>query len=126
MTATYRLIRSVDPLLRRAEAGRALFVTTNLQQTTRAFWAPYAASKAGMEALVRCYADEVEHTRVRCALIDPGPMRTRMRMAAFPGEDPAELTPPDALAPLVVELARADREPPGGVVDFRGWAEAAA
>jgi NAD(P)-dependent dehydrogenase (short-subunit alcohol dehydrogenase family) len=64
-----------------------------------------------MEALVRVYADEVEHTAVRCTLLSPGPMRTRMRMNAFPGEDPADLTPPEAIAPLVVELARADREP---------------
>ena len=126
MTAAYRLIRSMDPLLRRAEAGRGLFVTTNVQRVSRAFWAPYAASKAGLEALVRCYGDEVEHTPVRCALVDPGPMRTRMRMSAFPGEDPADLTPPEAIAPLMVELARADREPPKAPVYFPDWAGAQA
>ncbi len=126
MTATYRLIRSVDPLLRRAEAGRAIFTTTNIASTTRAFWATYAATKAGMEALVRCYADEVEHTPVRCALLSPGPMRTRMRMSAFPGEDPADLAPPEEIVPLVVELARSDREPPKEVVNFPAWRAAQA
>ena len=121
MTATYRLIRSMDPLLRRADAGRAIFVTIDVAKSTRAFWATYAATKAGLEALVRCYADEVEHTAVRCALLDPGPMRTRLRMVAFPGEDPADLTPSEALTPLVVELARGDREPPKEVVSFVDW-----
>ena len=71
-----------------------------------------------MEALVRTYADETEHTAVRCALLSPGPMRTRMRATAFPGEDAGALPPPEALAPLALELSRADREPPQGVVRF--------
>lgn len=120
MTATYRLIRSMDPLLRAAPAGRAVFLTTGVAATQRAFFGAYAATKAGMEALVRTYADEMEHTAVRCALLSPGPMRTRMRAQAFPGEDPAELPPPEALAPLALELARADREPPQEVVRFTG------
>ncbi len=121
MTANYRLIRSMDPLLRRSDAGRAIFVTTNVAFTTRAFWATYAATKAGLEALVRCYADEVENTPVRCILLSPGPMRTRMRMTAFPGEDPQESPPPEAIVPLVVELARSDLEPPKDVVNYREW-----
>ncbi len=124
MTATYRLIRSMDPLLRRAEAGRAIFLTSGAAALPRAFWGAYAATKAGMEALVRVYADEVEHTAVRCTLLSPGPMRTRMRMNAFPGEDPADLTPPEAIVPLVVELARADREP-GALVLYQEWAAGA-
>jgi NAD(P)-dependent dehydrogenase (short-subunit alcohol dehydrogenase family) len=122
MTATYRLIRSMDPLLRKAEAGRAIFLTSGAASSPRAFWGAYAATKAGMEALVRVYADEVDHTSVRCTLLSPGPMRTRMRMNAFPGEDPVSLTPPEAIAPLVVELARTDREPPARVL-YQEWAE---
>ena len=72
--------------------------------------------------LVGCYADEVAHTPVRCALLNPGPMRTRMRAAAFPGEDPQALTPPGAIVPLVLDLARADKTPPEGVVNFSAWA----
>jgi NAD(P)-dependent dehydrogenase (short-subunit alcohol dehydrogenase family) len=126
MTAPYRLIRSMDPLLQRSSAGRAIFLTSGAAKAPRAFWGPYAATKAGLEMLVGCYADEVAHTKVRCALVNPGPMRTRMRAAAFPGEDPLDLTPPDAIGPLIVELARGDLEPPENVVNFASWAKAAA
>lgn len=120
LTATYRLIRSLDPLLQAAPAGRAVFLTTGVAAAPRAFFGAYAATKAGMEALVRTYADETEHTAVRCALLSPGPMRTRMRAAAFPGEDARALAAPEALAPLALELSRADREPPREVVRFTG------
>ena len=118
MTANYRLLRSFDPLLRRAEAGRVIVLTSAAASKRDAFWGAYAATKAGLEALVQVYADEVAHTPVRCALLDPGPMRTRMHAQAFPGLDPADLTPPEAIVPLMIELARADREPPRGVVHF--------
>jgi NAD(P)-dependent dehydrogenase (short-subunit alcohol dehydrogenase family) len=120
MTATFRLIRSMDPLLRLAPAARAIFITTNVEKTTRAFWASYAATKAGMETLVRCYADEVDNTAIRCALLSPGPLRTRMRMTAFPGEDPADLLPPEALVPLVLDLVAPGAEPPA-YVSFPEW-----
>ena len=123
MTATYRLIRSLDPLFRQAEAARALFFTSGAVKKAPAFWGSYVATKAGLEALVRVYADETAHTPVRTALINPGPMRTRMRATAMPGEDPMTLPPPEAIVPMIVELARSDREPPVGVVDFAGWAE---
>lgn len=126
MTATYRLIRSFDPLLRRSDAGRAIFFTSGAAQKCDAFWGAYAATKAGVEALVRVYADEVAHTPVRCALLDPGPVRTKMRATAFPGEQPETLPPPEAIAPLVLELARSDRNPPPGVVRFSDWAASAA
>lgn len=118
LTATYRLIRAMDPLLQAAPAGRAVFLTTGVAATPRAFFGAYAATKAGMEALVRTYADETEHTNVRCALLSPGPVRTRLRATAFPGEDAMTLPPPEAVAPLALELARADREPPQEVVRF--------
>lgn len=118
LTATYRLIRSFDPLLRAAPAGRAVFVTTGVAQSPKAFFGPYAATKAGMEALVRTYADETEHTAVRCALLSPGPMRTKMRATAFPGEDPQTLPHSNEIAPLVLELSRGDRAPPSEIVRF--------
>lgn len=126
MTATYRLIRSFDPLLRRSNAGRAIFFTSGAVQKCDAFWGAYAATKAGMEALVRVYADEVAHTPVRCALLNPGPVRTKMRATAFPGEDPETLPSPEAIAPLVLELARSDRDPPPDVIRFSDWAASAA
>ena len=111
-TATYRVIRAMDPLLRRAEAARAIFLTTGVATAPRAFWGAYAATKAAMEALVQVYADEVDVTAIRCTLLSPGPLRTRMRMQAFPGEDPADLTPPEALVPMVLDLVRPDGAPP--------------
>jgi NAD(P)-dependent dehydrogenase (short-subunit alcohol dehydrogenase family) len=123
MTATFRLIRSMDPLLRLAPAARAVFVTTDVEKTTRAFWATYAATKAGMETLVRCYADEVDNTAIRCTLLSPGPLRTRMRMTAFPGEDPADLLPPDALVPLLLEIVAPGGAPPARV-SFPEWRQA--
>jgi NAD(P)-dependent dehydrogenase (short-subunit alcohol dehydrogenase family) len=122
LTANYRLIRSMDPLLRRADAARAIFLTSGAAAEPRAFWGPYAVTKAALEMLVGTYADEVAHTNVRCALLNPGPMRTRMRAAAFPGEDPDDLAPPDAIVPLVLDLARSDKTPPEGVVSYAAWA----
>ncbi len=119
LTANWRLIRSMDPLLRRAEAGRAIFLTSSLAQTHRAFWGGYAASKAGLEAVVGCYGDEMENSTVRAVCVDPGAMRTRMRSGAFPGEDPQTVPAPDTIVPLIVDLARPDRVPPKGVVRFK-------
>ncbi|HUO22745.1 MAG TPA: SDR family NAD(P)-dependent oxidoreductase [Caulobacteraceae bacterium] len=111
-TATYRLIRSLEPLFKRAPAARAIFLTTGVASRPRAFWGVYAATKAGTESLVGCWADELEHTPVRAVLLSPGAMRTRMRAQAYPGEDPQTLPDPAEIGPLVVELARPDLAPP--------------
>jgi NAD(P)-dependent dehydrogenase (short-subunit alcohol dehydrogenase family) len=118
MTAQYRLIRSMDPLLRASAAGRAVFFTSGAARNPHAFWGAYAATKAGLEALVETYRDETAITKVRPVLLSPGPMRTRMRATAFPGEDPETLPAPEEIVPLVLELVRPDREPPTGVVRF--------
>jgi NAD(P)-dependent dehydrogenase (short-subunit alcohol dehydrogenase family) len=104
LAATYRLIRTCAPLLVGAEAGRAVFLTTSVARTPRAFWGAYAASKAGMENLVLTWADEVEKTRLRINLFDPGRTATRLRAQAFPGEDPNTLKTPADVAPRIVEL----------------------
>ncbi len=117
LTANFRLIRAMDPLLRRADAGRAVFLTSGAARGP-AFWGAYAASKAGLEALVASYNDEMENTTVRAVCLDPGALRTRMRAQAFPGEDPQSLQPPEAVAPTILDLARPDRTPPAGVVRF--------
>jgi len=126
-TAVYRLIRSFEPLLRQSHAGRALFFTCERASAPMAFWGSHAATKAGVEALVRSWADEIEHTNIRAVLIDPGPMRTRMRAEAFPGEDPADTPDPAEIGPMVLDLATAaDRGLPWSTVSFRQWrAEAA-
>lgn len=105
LTANWRLIRAMDPLLRAAPAGRAIFVTSGIARRTFAYWGPYGVSKAGLEMLVQIYAAEIAKTRVRANLIDPGPLRTRLRARAFPGEDPNSLPTPDVVARLFVDLA---------------------
>ncbi len=101
----YRLIRSFDPLLRASAAGRAVFVTDSIAQAPRAFWGAYAAGKAALEALVMTYAAETATTNLRVNLVDPGPMRTRLRGKAYPGEDKEKLPLPTERTDLVVDLA---------------------
>ena len=105
LTANWRLIRTLDPLLKRSEAGRAIFLTSGIVQNTRAYWGPYAASKAALEALVKTYAAELESTDVCANLVNPGPVATKMRAKAFPGEDPTTIPNPDDLGELFVRLA---------------------
>jgi NAD(P)-dependent dehydrogenase (short-subunit alcohol dehydrogenase family) len=123
-TAAYRLIRSLEPLLRAAPAGRAIFVTSGVASRPRAFWGAYAGAKAGMEAMVRSWADEIENTKVRAVILDPGRMRTRMRAEAFPAEDPMSLPHPSEIGPLVVELCQGDPGLPQTNVIFSDWAAA--
>lgn len=105
LTANWRLIRTLDPLLRHSDAGRAIFVTSGAATGAHAYWGPYAVSKAGLESLVRTYSAEIATTPVRANLIDPGPVHTSMRTKAFPGEDPKTLPSPQDVAPLFVELS---------------------
>jgi NAD(P)-dependent dehydrogenase (short-subunit alcohol dehydrogenase family) len=126
LTATYRLIRTTEPLLRAAEAGRGIFLTTSVAHRPRAFWGPYGVTKAGMENLVRTWADELENTPIRAVLLEPGAMRTRMRAEAMPGEDPATLPDPSEIGPLIVELAtRGDLGLPTANVVFAEWKKGA-
>jgi NAD(P)-dependent dehydrogenase (short-subunit alcohol dehydrogenase family) len=115
LSAAWRLIRTCDPLLRQAPSGRAVFVTDARAREPLAYWGAYGATKAGMEHLVRTWAAELSITRVRVSLFDPGPMRTRLRAAAFPGIDPATLPLPEAVAPRLVALCL-----PGDVADRAG------
>jgi NAD(P)-dependent dehydrogenase (short-subunit alcohol dehydrogenase family) len=123
-TAAYRLIRTTEPLLRAAEAARAIFLTTSRVARPKAFWGPYGASKAGMEHIVRTWADELEQTSIRAVLLDPGVMRTKMRAEAMPGEDPMTLPEPAEIGPLIVELAQADLGLPAANVAFDVWKSA--
>jgi NAD(P)-dependent dehydrogenase (short-subunit alcohol dehydrogenase family) len=104
VTANFRLIRSLDPLLRAADAGRAVFITSGAANKATAYWGPYAVSKTAMDMLVRTYAAEVSTTKIRVNLFNPGPIRTRMRAKAMPGEDPMTLEAPEAVADAIVAL----------------------
>ena len=104
ITANWQLIRCMDALLRRSQAGRAVFLTSGVAHMGRAYWGPYAASKAALEVLVRTYAAECATTAVRANLFAPGPTRTRMYASAFPGIDPETLPTPEKVAKAIVPL----------------------
>jgi NAD(P)-dependent dehydrogenase (short-subunit alcohol dehydrogenase family) len=125
-TATYRLIRATERLLKAAPSGRAIFLTTGRVARPKAFWGPYGASKAAMEQIVRTWADELENTTVRAALVDPNAMRTKMRAEAMPGEDPDTLPDPSEIGPLIVELAQAKLGLPTTNVVFSEWKQPSA
>ena len=105
LTANWRLIRSLDPLLRASGSGRANFVTSGAADGVHPYWGAYAVSKAALEAMVRTWAGEVTKTPLKVNLVDPGALRTRMRAEAYPGEDPMTLEPPEAMTDVFVELA---------------------
>ena len=104
VTANWRLIRALDPLLRRSTAGRVVFISSGVAALALAYWGPYAASKAALEVLARTYAAETATTNVRVNVLTPGPIRTNMRAQAMPGEDPMTLETPDRVAEKIVEL----------------------
>jgi NAD(P)-dependent dehydrogenase (short-subunit alcohol dehydrogenase family) len=104
VTANWRLIRSLDPLLRLSAAGRALFVTSGAARAHTPFWGGYGMAKAALESLALTYAEECATTKVKVNLLSPGAIRTGMRARAMPGEDPKTLPAPEALVPLVVDL----------------------
>ena len=104
VTANWRMIRSLDPLLRLSDAGRVLFVTSGAARKHIAFWGGYAMSKSALEILALTYAVECEPTNIKVNLINPGPMRTLMRKKAMPGENPEDLVKPEEMAFKVVEM----------------------
>jgi NAD(P)-dependent dehydrogenase (short-subunit alcohol dehydrogenase family) len=120
VTANWRLIRSLDPLLRASDAGRVVFVTADAAHAARPYWGPYAASKAALDALVRTYAAETKNiTAVRVMAVDPGPLRTRLRAVVMPGEDPLTLRTPEDLAPKIAALCAPGWTETGKLYDFR-------
>lgn len=104
LSAAWRLIRTTAPLLQAAEAGRAVFLTDQVARRPHAYWGAYGATKAGMEHLVQSWAAELETTRLKVNLFDPGVVATRLRRLAFPGEEPVGLARPQAVAPAIAAL----------------------
>lgn len=119
VTANWRLIRALDPLLRQSDAGRSLFVTSNAAVDFKAYWGGYAVSKAALEALVLTYAAEIATTSCRTNLFNPGPVRTGMRAKAMPGEDPATLTTPAEIARSFPALVAPGCTRNGAVFEFK-------
>lgn len=108
VTANYRLIRTLDPLLKASDNGRVVFVTSGITKDFKAYWGEYAVSKAALEALAKVYAAECANTNVKVNILDPGRVRTKMRAEAYPGEDPQKRPHPDDIAPYFLKLVAND------------------
>ena len=119
VTANFHLIRAMDPLLRRAPAGRAVFMTSGAATHARAYSGPYSVSKAALDALARTYAAETDSTALRVNLFNPGPTRTRMRAQVMPGEDPMTLPTPEQVADAIVPLCLPSFCETGRLYDYR-------
>jgi len=120
LTASWRLIRTLDPPLRAADAGRAVFLSTGRTAAPKSYWGAYGATKAGMEHLVLTWAQEVAATPLRVNLLDPGPVATKMRMTAYPGEDQSTLPQPADVAPAIAALCLPDSARHGELIRLRG------
>ena len=118
-TANWQLIRTMEPLLKASDAGRAVFLTSGSAHNARAYRGPYSASKAALEALARTWANETATTKVRINLFSPGPTRTRMRAVIMPGEDPMTLPTPEEVAEKIVPLCLPSCTESGKFYDFR-------
>jgi NAD(P)-dependent dehydrogenase (short-subunit alcohol dehydrogenase family) len=119
VTANWRLIRSLDPLLRASDAGRAVFITSGAARNVRAYWGLYAASKAALDTIVLAYAAELGKTNVKVNLFNPGPIRTRMRAKAMPGEDPMTLDTPEQAAEAILPLCLPSCTESGRIYDYK-------
>lgn len=118
VTANFRLIRILDPLLQRSDAGRVILLSSGASWKRRPYWGPYSVSKSAVDALGETYANEVENTKIRVMMVNPGPLRTDMRANAMPGEDPMTLRTPEDLAPHLVTLAAPEWNETGKLFDF--------
>lgn len=119
VTANYRLIRSMDLLLRKSAAGRAVFVSSQSSQSAKPFWGLYAASKAALEVMVKSYAAELSTSAVTANVFWPGAVRTAMRAKAYPGEDPDTLPQPADIAPRLIDMIEPSFAATGIVFDNR-------
>ena len=118
VTANWHLIRAMGLLLKRSDAGRAVFITSGVATSARAYWAPYSVSKGALNVLARTFADETSSTPVRVNLFNPGPTRTRMRTLAMPGEDPMTLPTPEQVAEKILDLCLPSFSQTGKLYDF--------
>lgn len=104
LISQWRLMKAVEPLLRESDAGRAILLSSSVAHIARAFWGPYAASKAALEMIARCWAEELKQTPIKINCVNPGATRTTMRAQAMPGEDPQTLPSPQEVAAKIVHL----------------------
>jgi NAD(P)-dependent dehydrogenase (short-subunit alcohol dehydrogenase family) len=119
VTSVWRLIRTVDPLLKLSDAGRAILLSSSVAHSARAYWGPYAASKAAVEVMARTWAEESQQTRLCINSVDPGATRTAMRAQAMPGEDPEILPTPAEVAAKIALLCDPVLNASGKLYDVR-------
>jgi len=119
VTSQWRLIRSVEPVLRRSDNGRAILLSSSVAHRIRAFWGAYGASKAALEVIARCWAEEMKHTPLKINCVDPGATRTGMRAQAMPGEDPQTLPTPAEIAARIIRLASPHLQETGMLFNVR-------
>src|SRR3954451_12216996 len=119
LTANFQLIRCMEPLLKQSDAGRAVFLTAAAAHKANAYVGPSAASKAALETLVRVWANETASTRLRVNLLNPGPIRTRMRASVFPGEDPLTLDTPEQVAESILPMCAPEWTETGKFYDYK-------
>ncbi|WP_208441107.1 SDR family NAD(P)-dependent oxidoreductase [Bartonella raoultii] len=119
LISQWRLMKAVEPLLRQSDAGRAILLSSSVAHVARAFWGPYAASKAALETLARCWAEELKQTPIKINCVDPGATRTAMRAQAMPGEDPQTLPSPQEVAAKIVHLSSPDLKETGKLFNVR-------
>ncbi len=87
LTVPFVLTQALLPLLRQSSDPSIIFTSSGVGRVGKAFWGAYSVSKFGTEALSQIHADENRHTPLRVNCINPGPVRTKMRLAAYPAED---------------------------------------
>ncbi|WP_409361749.1 SDR family NAD(P)-dependent oxidoreductase [Bartonella heixiaziensis] len=119
LISQWRLIKAIEPLLRKSDAGRAILLSSSVAHVARAFWGPYAASKAALEIIARCWAEELKQTPIKINCVDPGATRTAMRAQAIPGEDSQTLPSPQEVAAKIVHLSSPDLKETGKLFNVR-------
>jgi len=119
LTANFQLIRCMEPLLQKSDAGRAVFITAGSANKAPGYRGPYAASKAALDTLLRVWAAETASTPIRVNLFSPGPIRTRMRATVFPGEDPMTLDTPEQAAEFIVPMCAPSFTETGRLYDYQ-------
>ncbi|AFR26163.1 SDR family NAD(P)-dependent oxidoreductase [Bartonella quintana] len=119
LISQWRLIKAIDPLLRKSDAGRAILLSSSVAHVARAFWGAYAASKAALEMIARCWAEELKQTPIKINCVDPGATRTAMRAQAMPDEDPQTLPSAQEVAEKIVHLLSPDLKETGKLFNVR-------
>ena len=104
LTANYRLLRSLDPLLRISEKGRIIFLSSDVSDGLHPYWGAYAVSKSALETMVSTYAKETERLALQINIVDPGPTGTKLRAGAFPGENQRQIQTPEIAAQFICEV----------------------